>query len=51
VIGRGLFFFIVICAPLFRQPRLEVGLLLPIMGPVIGISGIILVFLAKQKTI
>jgi protein-S-isoprenylcysteine O-methyltransferase Ste14 len=49
VIGRGLVFFIVICAPLFRQPRLETGLLLPIVGSVIGILGIILVFVATHE--
>ena len=49
VIGRGLVFFILICAPLFRQPRLETGLLLPITGSVVGILGAILVFVATRE--
>ena len=49
VIGRGLVFFVLICAPLFRQPRLETGLLLPVLGSVIGILGAILVFVATRE--
>ena len=49
VIGRGLVFSILICAPLFRQPRLETGLLLPITGSVVGILGAILVIAATRE--
>ena len=49
VIGRGVVFFILISAPLFHQPRLEAGLVFPIMGAVIGFLGIVLVFLATRE--
>jgi protein-S-isoprenylcysteine O-methyltransferase Ste14 len=49
VVGRGLFFFAVTSAPLFRQPRLKPGWLPPALGTVISALGTALILAATRE--